>query len=289
MFVLPHSLAYAPTMSNDEKARDVAPGINKIVNEALDEGKVEGMLAKADHIMSTLDAAGLAYFSTPSIESVAPHPDNRWGAGVDPADVYSLIQKIGVRGFSESKTSGARAFEVSTGEAGVQERKFVCDLAEKSNGSIPEYKGADIHMLTVASSHNAAGLRCIKLGGKPCKIETTEEKVYEDVLDEQGCLSEKKVVQKWPSYAGALAAGIRFHVIRREVAVHCPRLAGFLQEAGNQEHGAENTTTKLQAMFAIHKKAMQQGTLTPETWKSIAKQACNPWKGDETDERSENC
>ena len=252
-----------------EKAAKEAQKINATIKPYLDDGKVDGIMAEGDAIMAKLFAVGLAYKLRPRAEGAATHPDNRWASGLDPADVYAVIDKISARGWSDSKVTGARAFEVATGEKGEAQRNFNVKLALGSNGAIPPFAKEDIQILTVACSHNMSSLRCIKFKGKPPSPEG-----FEAIVDSEGRLSEQSLIEKCPSYAPVLRDGLEFSVVRREVEEVCPRLPLFLQEAGNAEHGGENMINKLQAMLEIHSKALRdKNSIGAESWDNIAKQA----------------
>eukprot|EP00959_Pyramimonas_sp_CCMP1952_P053287 1114680-Pyramimonas_sp.AAC.1 len=132
--------------------------INATIAPYLDDGKVDGIMAEGDKIMERLFDLGLAYKMRPRLEGAAVHPDNRFESGLDPADVYGVIERIMARGWSDSKASGARAFEVAAGEKGKKQREFNVSLALGSNGAIPTFAKEDISILTVACSHNTASL-----------------------------------------------------------------------------------------------------------------------------------
>lgn len=252
-----------------EKAAKEAAWINAAIKPYLDDGKVDGIMAEGDGIMMKLFDLGLAYKLRPRAEGAATHPDNRWTSGLDPSDVYGVIEKIMARGWSDGKVTGARAFEVAKGEMGESQRNFNVKLAASSGGAIPPFAKEDIQILTVACSHNMSSLRCIKFKGTPPSPEG-----FEAVVDSEGKLSEQSLIDKCPSYAPVLRDGLEFSVVRREVEEVCPRLPLFLQEAGNAEHGGENMINKLQAMLEIHSKALRdKRTHGVENWDNIAKQA----------------
>ena len=55
--------------------------------------------AVADKILDDLQNTNLAYKAVFKVEEVAPHPDNRSGAGVDPEDTQGLVLTIASDGF----------------------------------------------------------------------------------------------------------------------------------------------------------------------------------------------
>ena len=82
-----------------------------------------------------------------------------------------------------------------------------------------------------------------------------------------------RFVEKFPSYKAPLERGLRWAVVRREVAKAFPRLALFLQEAGNTEHGAEQHISKIDVMCDTHAKSLRNIALHKELrWASIAKE-----------------
>ena len=73
--------------------------------------------------------------------------------------------------------------------------------------------------------------------------------------------------------------GLVWEVIRREVDLAIPRLADFIQEAGNVGHSTQNKLSKNEAFLSIHKSAMHNFKTTdshkfPDIFKQL--EAANP-------------
>ena len=206
------------------------------------------------------------------MDAVGFHPDNRFGGGLDPTTVYEVLKAVAMRGWSWPKVAAARAFEVSDGGEGEKEREINRVVAEKSDGALPIINPSDVQILAVGCTHNAASLRCVIGKGKP-PAEFIDHEWFRDIVDADGHISRDKCLEKFPSYKAPLERGIRWAVVRREVAKAFPRLALFLQEAGNTEHGAEQHISNIDVMCDIHAKSLRNIALHKEPrWANIAKE-----------------
>ena len=249
---------------------DVASWINEKIVLVLDKGQKLDIMSIADEIVTYLLQNDLAYMLETRLDAVGIHPDNRFGAVLDPSDVYALLQKIATRGWSWPKVSLARAFEKADGAAGQAQAEKNVQVAEASAGAIPLVNPADIMILSTGCSHTSSALRCVDQGGKPPK----EDKFWAELCDSAGRLPREKFLEKYQSFTKPLTNGLNWVVIRREVEVLCPRLPLLLQEAGNTEHGVEQKSTKMQIMMSIHAKSVRDIRVHGKAnWESIAKEA----------------
>jgi hypothetical protein len=226
------------------------------------------MMALADQVCAKLLQVGGAYMDNVLVQHVGVHPENRFGGLLTSARVYVNLQKVRSRGWSASKLAGARAIEVKDGLEGEKQRQINVKIAAASDGMlpVPPANGATIRVLSVASSHTACSLRCINAGCKP-------PPGFDDVVDANGRLSKDKVIERHPSYADPLENGIRWTIITRATEAACPRIAEFLQEAGNEEHGTEQRQSKLETMMEIQSKAVHHEEVHGcVAWSRIAKQ-----------------
>ena len=64
--------------------------INSVCVDALDKGIQDGMAAKGDEIVRDLMGESMASKRSVWIHAVAFHPENRFGAGLEPVDAWNL-------------------------------------------------------------------------------------------------------------------------------------------------------------------------------------------------------
>ena len=95
------------------------------------------------------------------------HPENRFGAGIEPGDLYELLAKICSRGCSKPKVAGARCFEIADGAEGDEQKRINVAVAVMSNGLLTKPDVADIRLMPVACTHTTNALRCVEQGAKP--------------------------------------------------------------------------------------------------------------------------
>ena len=230
---------------------DDAMGMSRKASATMRKQQIK---AAADEIISKLCAAGLAYNDTIDVDSIGVHEENRFGSGLSAADVHELIARIIEMGWSWVECAGARAFETQTAqEARAVQERFNSVNIERANGQLAELRLADMRIVTVTCSHTIAGVRAIKHGVK-------SEVLKQELLTIDGNISKEKVLEYSPSMGGPIDKGVPFVIVRREVDIVIPRLAGFLQEAGNANQNAQRAVTFTQMCLQMHdrlKRGMQ--------------------------------
>ena len=70
----------------------LAAKINSVCVDALDKGIQDGMAAKGDEIVRDLMGESMASKRPVWIHAVAFHPENRFGAGLEPVDAWYLLK-----------------------------------------------------------------------------------------------------------------------------------------------------------------------------------------------------
>ncbi|CAK0858078.1 unnamed protein product [Prorocentrum cordatum] len=204
------------------------------------------MKAKADQICEMLYHAELGYFERIKSQHSVVDCCNRWGMGVDPVDVHSLLSRIIHQGWSDNELETPRCFEIIPSKAD-EVFTFNQKLWSASAGQLAPVVKHDMRISTVTCSHTAAGQKAVLAG---CASN-------DSALSTDGALCRAKVAALSPSYDKSLSTGIPWFVIRHQVASAIPELPDFLSEAGNIGHGNHRKQTHVQAMLAVHSKAMK--------------------------------
>jgi hypothetical protein len=78
-----------------------------------------------------------------------------------------------------------------------------------------------------------------------------DPKVFDEALMDNGHMALQKVLQKSPTMQEPIDQGMKMIIIRNEVEDACPRLPGFLQEAGNANRNLDNKPNRIQVMLQI--------------------------------------
>ena len=214
----------ASAMSGDEiqaKIEEVRPTISPLLEEA---GKFDSrIVAVKSEIMHVLESKGLAYRAVVHSSFVGVHPENRYGDGIVPFNVHSLISDMFAHGFSFDACSDATASEVPPHDCPTREwfQQFNDELMTGAAGMLPAYKDT-IKIVSLTCGHCSQGLRAIHEG-----VQSDQEEVSDN-----GCLSLEKIALRDRKYANACKEGIPWRVIRWQVEKHsltlpmwCPRRA----------------------------------------------------------------
>ena len=242
--------------------------INSVCVDALDKGIQDGMAAKGDEIVKDLMGEGMASKRPVWIHAVGFHPENRFGAGLEPVDAWNLLKNHAPRGWSWNAVEGqARAAEIPIDAAGERIRRRNREVAEASAGLLPPVREEDLLVSAFTKTHTSATLRIIDREGKP---PAKDDPFWNGLLKENGCLSREKFLERYPSYVDPLKKGIEWVVIKSEVFNACPRLPAFLQEAGNLDHNVTSKETTLQVCFEANRKICK-GTTPDQTARELEK------------------
>ncbi|CAK0817738.1 unnamed protein product, partial [Prorocentrum cordatum] len=239
----------------------VRPFVERMLGTSAPDGSGAQMKSRTDEIIGALKQANLAYTERMPNRRVIANPLNRDGQGVDPYDVHSLLERIWGAGWSYSKTVDAVCFELPPDPA--FEVQFNLDLAQSAAGMLPAVDVANCRVSAVGCTRAVHALGAVN---ESCNSFLTD-------LCVDGRLSREKVLAVCPQIQDALDNGLMWTVIRHEVHTAFPLLADFVQEGLNAVHGAERQKTQIQALMAIHSKAVQNYKRTGSyRWSAIAKQ-----------------
>ena len=241
------------------------------INEWIEEFNVDdtvGLKGLAVRCVDMLDRHSLIVRDTRcNSMSIAPHPENREGDGVDPVDVHEVLDNIIAADWDTAETSHAMAFQMPPKGSRSYDKfvAFVEALSPKSNGILPPYRGDEIQLLSISCSHTAAGQRCV-LASAPALKAT--------IRGIDGKLSFAKLQELRPLVANAARDGLVWKVLRWEVDEACPRLAEVLQAAGNAGQQAARPVTELQCLQRIIKDAaLAEAAGNKPDWHNIGRKA----------------
>jgi hypothetical protein len=144
------------------------------------------------------------------------HPSNRYGDGIVPADVMTLISGIYKMAFSFKELDKPTAIELAPPSHPRRAQHLHFNIAQMrgSNGRLPEYEdqGEQIKILTATCGHTTQGLRCIWHGSQydKCSPDVHEDTVKD--LAPDGFLSLEQLRIKQPQYAQAVEEGIEYDI-----------------------------------------------------------------------------
>ena len=115
-------------------------------------------VAVVDELFNYALSAGWAYFEKQVLHKhVAWHDSNRFGVGIDPADVHSLTDQIveTARGWSKATCGVGRAFETAPPNTArhTEQLAKIDSVINAAAGFIPKLNHYDIHILSVSNSH----------------------------------------------------------------------------------------------------------------------------------------
>ena len=200
-----------------KEAKRVKPEIEGLMascdlSDASSEGKGK-MKTVLEKILQVLMLAGLAYKETMKCDRMGVHPDNRFGTGVDPVQVHTLLWMIVQQGWAWLEVAGrAIAFAVSPKRA-KEQRAFNENLVELSGGTLAPI-GPDLRALTVAGSHTTQVLKAVngQIKGMPEAFESQSSGLW----DGNGFLDQKLIFEACPEMQKAVADGIEYIIVRAE-------------------------------------------------------------------------
>ena len=174
------------------------------------------------------------------------HPSNRYGDGIAPCKVHTLLVGIFTNCFDKEELDKPTAIELpprGNARRGPMLR-FNRRQTEGSSGRLPNYEngGEDIKALTVTCGHTTQTFRCV-LYGVPFN---------HAVLAPDGHLSLDIMRMKQPPYAEAVESGIDYDLIAWEVEEIVPDIGDLFQEAGNSKNWLMRGNSRLECMLKMH-------------------------------------
>ena len=250
--------------SIDEKVVCIAAILNEKIALFESAPNGEGVQTFQQRILKIIAEHGLSDERWIDVVKVGVHPDNREKVGLVPVDVHELLALIASQGWSWSECAGALGCEIPPNSTGAAWRKFNVELANKSDGYLPEVDADNLDIVSARGSHTTSGVRCMKLGAKG----------IHDALCTDGKVSRNKIIDRQPSMNEPIDKGMKYTVIKWQLAMACPRLMEILSRTGNASHGVARTQTALQGCKRVLSLASTMPKDTPDFWEKVARAAC---------------
>lgn len=156
----------------------------------------------------------------------------------------------------------------STGVASPKVEENLRLVRDSDDMLAPFFNGEAMRVLTGAGSHTTAMLRLVDWCGEhdvklPAGIELEN-------LGVGGLLSKQRILELCPSMSPALDSGLKFTVVRHQIADRCPGLMALLSEADNAKHDTFRKESSIETLFNIHRRAMQMKAKTEKDFLKVA-------------------
>ena len=228
-----------------------------------------GALSKWNSIVAILFQHWLVTKRRVNIDELACHPKNRSESGVNSFDAHRLIAHCKAVGADKDHLAKSTAWEMFPCGPDLDEQlQFNQRLVSQSQGSLAPLNGTE-KLLTIASSHMAAGCRAVKAG---CKSHEKSLCDSDSSGASTGVINTEKVLRGSPSLAELVNSGWEFLIIPWYLARLFPEMPEFAQRALNSEHGAAAAQSELQVMssMALYVQSMDQSNIN---WKEVADHA----------------
>ena len=261
----------AMSSSQEIDSRFTPPIVNELTAAWAVPVTEVGALSKWNSIVAILFANKLATKRRCNIDELAVHPENRSRSGVNAFDSHRLVAHLKAVGADTDHLAKSIAWEMFPSGPDMNEQlEFNIRLVVQSQGLLAPLNGTE-KLLTIASSHMAAGCRAVKAG---CK--SHEETLCDSHSNGQssGVINSEKVLRGSPSLAELVNSGWDFTIIPWYLAKLFPEMPEFAQRALNSEHGAAAAQSELQVMssMALYVEAMDQSNIN---WKAVADHAAS--------------
>jgi hypothetical protein len=225
-------------------------------------GQPVQLVQAVDKMLELLKANGLAYIQRISPEFVGVHPTNRYGQGVTPSAVHALLEDICHLGWSWKKVAQATCVEMPVGKFQREHEFFNIELALRSDKQLAPVGAGTLKFYSLSCGHTNQGLRAAHAG-----VPSTSE-----TLGDNGFMDKGKIASRDPAMGRAIAEGLEWLVLCRQVEVAFPQLLTMIQEALNASDQIHRAESELEVAMKIHQLAKRQFESKGEIdWASVNK------------------
>ena len=220
----------------------------------------------------------LAYQQVEHHSHCAVWEENRESEMVIATRVQILLLLIVTKGWSPDETILALAREIADGPSGELTRQKNLELAAKScvwttagaeGYLIAPYREEILRIATGVGSHTTCVLRLIDYIRNGGRLPATEGLEH---LAVDGYLSYERIIERQPTLKDPVDQGMRYTIIRKEIADLCPDVMRILSEADNSKHDNYQQESFMQTMYNLHRRATRSGAKTEEDYHKIVKQ-----------------
>ena len=209
--------------------------VGSVENMMKDAEKGDRLVKITEECMSLLEKHGFLYRMQLHCRHVAVHPSNRDGSGLNIVDTHELCDDLVSTGFVLKRVS-AVGVEVSD----QKELKWNKTLVESAGGKLGEIDTEVIKVLSLQGSHTNFVFRLFYQEAPHDKPKVAAN----------GRLSMELLKRHDPAFHDAVADGVQWQVLSRDVALQLPGLLNMIQRHGNLSlAGGEH---ELQLVRRIH-------------------------------------
>ena len=204
-----------------ERIKEVEDRMNAILHE-YGTAADPPIFALRDEAMSLLRPRHLLRKMQISSRMVVVHPRNRYGDGLVPSHVHTLIDKFALHGFSLLEIGLPLCSEVPPKSHKRHDdvvsfnKKMVVD----SFGQLAPIAEEEYYVMSVAKSHSSMASRCVIL----------EVAHDNDKITDHGKLSLHRIEMLRPEYAAAIKSGFEWEVLCWQAEDTFPSMIDLLQD-----------------------------------------------------------
>ncbi|CAK0796998.1 unnamed protein product [Prorocentrum cordatum] len=204
------------------------------------------ILQLRDQAVRLLRKEGLLRRQKTNGRYVAVHPRNRYGDGIIPSHVRTLVRSFCSDGFSMDEVGVPFAIEMPppSHQRHAEALEFNGDLVKESHGFLPPYDEGEIKILSVSKSHTTQATRCIQFGS-PTDSDNVE-------FGTDGKLDIHKIGLKRPTLADAAKEGFEWDVLVWQAEDAFGAIIDLLQESGNAAQKVSMNETRWETLFKMH-------------------------------------
>lgn len=197
----------------------------------------------------------LIFEETINSKHIGAHSENRYGDGLIPANVHSLISKIFGHGYSFKSLQDPTCSQMPPPDYPHTQRlvAFNSKTVEDSAGLTPPYAEV-LRAVSLTCGHTSQGLRCVTAGVKLCEGDPR--------FTRDGFLSLDAMDHAQPEHARAAKEGICWDVARWEFEDAFPWLPLLFQEVGNAGQAIAKPASKSCSRFGKSPAELMAATLS---------------------------
>ncbi len=254
---------------------------SKMLNEAIERVRPAMMLIKIEldkadaQVITLRDAVKklarenkLVLRETMHSMYLGTHPDNRYGDGVVPIDVYTLIGGIFTQGVSPKSLQDPTCSEMPP-FGHPRHNKFRHSNEELVNGSgglLPPFADM-IRAVTLTCGHAPQGFLCFQ-HSMPCN---------DPRFSVDGKLSVRRLGEVQPVYLEAITTGVPWDCFTYQFEDAFPWISELFQEAGNAGQSIARCESRLEVCLKMRKIALRlsddEGRLDETKWSRVIQEA----------------
>ena len=238
--------------SIEARIQAATPPLREVEEKFWEGGGDVAVVKLRDQLCTLLEHHGLVTKMRMHSQYIGVHPRNRYGKGIVPNRVHSLLEGISSEGWSDKELDEPWASEMPPAghDRETEFKNYNNDMTQQSAGLLPAYAedGAQIKAVSVMCGHTSQTLRLVHHG-----VEST----ISSLTEEDGKLLLRKLREKDPEYADAVEQGLEWNIIRWQVEDAFPFIMDLVQEAGNASQALAQCESRAEIMLKLHASAVR--------------------------------